>query len=397
MTNRFGNIKEQLSDGSTRIRFFGGLAVIVLASIVGYVSLRTSVSTTASGTASQVPPAPNVAGQRQHTDNGVPQATPVYDKLIEKENATAAANAKETGDSAVPVLRAGVGQKADAPAAAAPAPAQPAAASSQADAAAAQQRYQEELRRHQEAVVAKATSMKSQVNLLIASWQPKDHVTLTVREVAKDPSPASAGGTSSSASTGGTSSPASPASPERAIAKAGDTFYVNRETVVNGGGNPIVTAVIQNGALKGTRIIGKVELPENAESGVLKFTTANVPEYANSQAINAIAIDPGFIEVDHHYLMRYAAIFGSSFLSGFGEGLLKGGQQQQTIASQSGIVIQTDPYSTKQLVQIGIGNMGKTAGTNLGGIVNRPPTVKVNDAGDGSGFGIILMSDMVLK
>jgi intracellular multiplication protein IcmE len=401
--SRFGNIKAQLSDGSTRIRFFGGLAVILVAVIVGYISLRKAGSPAGDGLPSEVATVPNLNKQpAQGQDNT--RVNPAYDQLLAKENAAKAAEAAKTGESAVPVIRTAPASTHDmgsaAAAAAAPAaangtPAAPAPTAAEVAAreqAVAQQR-QEQANAYKEALTSKTSSMKNQVNLLIASWAPKDHASLSVREMAKDV-PAAANAPGASTTTAATTA-ASTAS--RTVGKAGDTFYVLPETVANNAGSPTVTAVIQNKALKGTRIMGRVEMPQNADGPLLKFTVANVEGYATSQTIDAVAIDPQFLDVDNHYLLRTFAVLGSSFLSGYGDGLLKGGQPQQVVTTPTGVVVQTDSYSTKQLLQIGLGNVGKTVGTNVGSLINKPATVSADPKKAQAGFAIILLSDMTLK
>lgn len=396
-SGRFGNIKAQLSDGSTRLRFFGGLAVIVVAVIIAYVSLRKSVNP-ASSLPSQVATVPSVNAQ-QTGEGERDRVNPAYDQLLAKENAAQAAQAAQTGDSAVPVIRTGAASQhesaAPAQAAATSAANATASAPTSAEAAAreqaAQQQRQDQQRMHQEAVTAKATAMKQQVNLLITAWGPKDHASLSVREVPKENTVA----TTSTPATAGAAGAVNAAAAQ--VVKAGETFYVLPDTVANNGGAPTVTGVIQNGVLNGTRILGRVEMAQNADGPVLRFKTADVKGYTASQTIDAVAIDPSFLDVDHHYLLRTVAVLGSSFLSGYGDALLKGGQSQQVVASTTGTLVQTDPYSTKQLVQIGLGNVGKTVGNNIGTLINKAPTVSVDQKKAQAGFAIILLSDMTLK
>ena len=396
-SGRFGNIKAQLSDGSTRLRFFGGLAVIVVAVIIAYVSLRKSVNP-ASSLPSEVATVPSVNAQQAGEGDRV---NPAYDQLLAKENAAKAEQAAQTGDSAVPVIRTGADSQHEAAvpgqAAATPPANAPASAPTSAEAAAreqtAQQQRLDQQRMYQEAVTAKATAMKQQVNLLITAWGPKDHTSLSVREVPKE-------NTVSSTSTAAAATSVADSGVNAAAAKvvkAGETFYVLPDTVANNGGAATVTGVIQNGVLNGTRILGRVEMAQNADGPVLRFKTADVKGYTTSQTIDAVAIDPSFLDVDHHYLLRTVAVLGSSFLSGYGDALLKGGQSQQVVASTTGTLIQTDPYSAKQLVQIGLGNVGKTVGNNIGTLINKAPTVSVDQQKAQAGFAIILLSDMTLK
>lgn len=396
--SRIANIKAQLGDGSTRIRFFGGLAVCVLAAVVGYFSFRSSTSVS-KGEPSQVANVPNVADQHQPDNKGMPQATPAYDNLIAKQNASDAATARATGDSSLPVMRAGVEQKPEPSATAASAPVTQVPQQQSSQDAAASQQYQSELQARQQAITNRVAAMKNQVNLLIASWQPKAHTTMPVRDSGKDvPSTgtvATGSPTTQQQTTSGSSSQAG-----RTVARAGDVSYAVLDTAVNTDEPGPITATIVQGELKGTKILGKTEVGQNAQKAGLHFTIASMPGQSSSFAIDAWAIDPATArtamasDVDNHYFLRYGALFASSFLSGFGDALLKGGQSQQLVASPSGNVVQTDAYSTKQLVQIGVANVGKTVGTNMGSVVNRPATITINA---GIGIGILFMNDVAVK
>ncbi|WP_324778394.1 hypothetical protein, partial [Ralstonia pickettii] len=69
------------------------------------------------------------------------------------------------------------------------APAQQSTTATQSSAeAAANQQYQEDMQRRQQEIAAKSGYMKQQVNLLITSWQPKEHQSLVVREQGKEAS-----------------------------------------------------------------------------------------------------------------------------------------------------------------------------------------------------------------
>ena len=49
------------------------------------------------------------------------------------------------------------------------------------------------------------------------------------------------------------------------------------------------------------------------------------------------------------------------------------------------------PPDPTQAVLIGLGKVGSTLGQNLSGIIDRPPTVKIQS---GTGVGILIMSDL---
>ncbi|CAG9170015.1 TrbI/VirB10 family protein [Cupriavidus pinatubonensis] len=406
---RWGNIKAQLGDGSVRIRYFGALGICTVGAIVGFLLFRSSTAATKPD-ASQVATVPDVAGQhRNASSNGAQKATPAYDNLLAHENATTAAQAKQTGDSAVPVIRGGVEQKSVTPASspaaastpqAAPATQQTTAATQSSAEAAANQQYQEEMQRRQQEIAAKSGYMKQQVNLLITSWQPKEHQSLVVREQGKESSSPS-GATTSKLQVSTAGGATTPLASARTLVKAGDPpVYGVLETSVNTDEPGPVTATIVSGPLKGTKLLGKAEVGQNAQKAGLHFTVASIPDQPNSIGIDAWAIDPETArtamasDVDNHYFLRYGTFFASSFLAGFGDALLKGGQNQQLIANPAGTVVQTTAYTTKQMVLAGAGNVGKQASTGLAGIMNRPATITI-DAG--IGIGILFMADVTLK
>lgn len=403
---RWSNIKSQLGDGSVRIRYFGGLAVCLVAAIVGYLLFSRSTSAKMADP-SQVTTVPDVAGQHRNApSNDMQKATPAYDNLLAHENAVTAAQAKQAGDSAVPVIRSGIEQRSAASAAqaasASATQAEPPPAQTSAADAAAYQQYQEEAKRREQEIVARKAVMSKQVELLVTAWQPKDHQSLAVRvqATASTTAPGNAAG-QQLASTGANTVTTAATSGGRTVVRAGDPpAFAVLNTAVNTDEPGPVTATIVSGALNGTRLMGKVEVGQNAQKAGLHFTVASIPGQQNSVAIDAWAIDPQTArsalasDVDNHYLLRYGTFFASSFLGGFGDALLKGGQGQHLIASPSGTVVQTDAYSNKQLVLAGVGNVGKQAGTNMANIMNRPATITIDAE---IGIGILFMADVTLK
>jgi len=254
-SSRIANIKAQLGDGSTRIRYFGGLAVCILAAVIGYLSFRGSTEAP-KGEPSQVTNVPNVADQRQPDSKGLPQATQVYDDLLAKQNASDAATARVTGDSSLPVMRSGVEQKPEPSTMVASAPVTQVPPQQSTQDAAAYQQYQAELQSRQQAITSRVAAMKSQVNLLISSWQPKDHTTMPIRDVSKDGTtggPVVAGNSSTSQQ----APIATSAQEMRSFARAGDVSYAVLDTAVNTDEPGPITATIVQGELKGTKILGK--------------------------------------------------------------------------------------------------------------------------------------------
>lgn len=390
MAEQFDNFKNAMKDGKARTIFIGGLAItaaIIVFAVLSF-SAKKNSSVTYQGGASEVQKLPSV---QQSPESLEKRATPAYDKLIKDENDRTAEDAKRSGGSAVPVLRSGVDQSPAASPQAVPAvpamPTQPTSTDGRND--------QEQKR--QQAIIARAQAMKNQVNLLVAAWAPKEHVALPLLKDAAGRADATT--IQGVQAAGQTQSAALSTRPP--IKKAGDSCYAMLDTAVNTDEpSPVTATILQCGDLDQAKVIGKIEVAQNAQKTVLRFTTINIPGQTTSLPMDGVAIDEATrrtalaSDVDNHYLLRYGSLFASAFLSGFGDALLKGGQDEQIVTTTTGAVIQRKAYDTKQLVLAGVGNVGKQVGVNMGSVFTRSPTITINA---GIGIGILFTSDLTLK
>lgn len=386
---KYNNFRDALSDGRTRTIFIGGLVIVLVITIFAvfsYSSKKSSARTSAP--ASEVPKLPSV---QTEIHNGPPKgSTPVYDKLIQEQNQQEAETAKRNGGSAVPIMRAGVEKQVEPP-----------RSSTQTQ----QPQYpnadngHDEAQKRTQVVAARVQAMKGQVNLLVNSWTPKEHIQIPL--VTKDNQRASVGEQQSTV----------PNTAQTAIStrpptkKAGDTCYAELDTAINTDEpSPIMATIHQCGELDQSKLIGTIETNKNAQysqSAVVHFTSINVPGQPTSLPIDAYAMNESTrrtalaSSVDNHYFLRYGSLFASAFLSGFGDALMKGGQKQQLVITSNGsAAIQQDAYDTKQMVLAGAGNVGKQMASTMGSVFNRPATISVDAP---IGIGILFMSDLTLK
>jgi len=424
---RWRNIRAHLEEGSVRVRYISGLAIMIIAAIMGYLMFQRSTKKVRS---SQVVTVPIMHAQEYIPslfDTDPQQATPAYDQLLAAENAASAKAAKETGNSAVPVIRQKTRTGNNSPA---PHPTMPPAVSDTAfpsdgagntlhDADDLAWLNRETRENYRQAVTTRATAMRNQVNLLIASWQPRPHTSIAVHAVNRHTAD---NGTDnpvdnwrsrnrlqhSSQQAVPTPAHFPPPGPlggslnhtQSTLVHAGEIAYAVLDTAINTDEPGPVKAHVVQGALKGATLIGKIEAGPHAKKAGLHFTIASSPQWPKSTAVDAWAIDPGTARtalathIDNHYLLRYGTLFASSFLSGLSDALLKGGQNQQIIPGISGPVVKTDAFTKKQLIMAGAGNVGKQAAANMTGTVNRPPTITIRA---GLGIGILFITDMVKK
>lgn len=388
---KYNNIKEALQDGKTRTIYVIGVVLVIAVGVFAFFSMKKSVPR-GEFPAAEVAAAPSIKNSAPSVD----KTTPAYDKLIKAENQQEAAKAKEEGGSSLPVMRAPVEQK----------PVDQASAQQQSAYSQAPQEnagHREDDRKREQAIKDRAAAMKSQVNLLIAAWAPKVHVNMPVGGKEKTDTQVAAGVPSQGA--GATTGSAA----HNPVKKAGETCYAELDTFVNTDEpSPVFATIQQCGELNNSILIGKVEIPQNAyaQNAELRFTTINVPGQPNSLPVDAVAINEETrrtalaTDVDNHYFLRYGGLFASSFLSGYADALLKGGQNQSIVTTTSGAIVQNTAFTSRQLMQAGLGNVGKQASTSMGGVFNRPPTITIDDKknpGAHIGIGIVFMKDLTLK
>ena len=187
------------------------------------------------------------------------------------------------------------------------------------------------------------------------------------------------------------------------IIKAGTILFAVLETAVNSDEpGPILARIVQP-PLKNTKIIGTVQAATNKDSETLSltFNTANIPDRIRSYGISALAIDPNTArtaiasEVDHHYLLRWGAIFAATFLQGYSKAVAQSATTVDSVSNgaQTNTVTKQSPLSPKQQVFQGIGDMASAWGQGISQLSNRPATIKIHA---GVSVGILFTSDFTI-
>jgi intracellular multiplication protein IcmE len=185
-----------------------------------------------------------------------------------------------------------------------------------------------------------------------------------------------------------------------AIIKTGDIIFAVIDTSVNSDEPGPILATVVSGSLKGSRLIGSFNLPNNADKMVITFNTLSVPGAAKTVSISAFAIDPNTArtalssQTDHHYLQRYGSLFAATFLEGFGNAF----QSANTTITVGGTGGTTDTTvsngigrSTLENAVIGLATLGKAWGQVAMQNMSRPTTVEVYS---GTGVGVLFTQDL---
>lgn len=279
---------------------------------------------------------------------------------------------------------------------------QPANSTNQLQMILAKQNQQAAEQKYQQKIQQKTADMMQAANQAIGDWKKVSTQTYAAgsEEDKKDAKAANAGAAGSElvsvnqeVSVGGNPQ-------QKALIKTGDIVFAVMDTSVNSDEPGPILATIVSGKLKGTKLIGSFTLPSNANKMVITFNTMSVPGAAKTISISAFAIDPNTARTalssrtNHHYMMRYGALFASSFIEGFGNAFQSanttvtiggtGGGNNVTVSNGVG-------RSTLENAVIGLATVGKSWGQSAQQIFNTPTTVEVYS---GTGLGILFTQDV---
>lgn len=228
-------------------------------------------------------------------------------------------------------------------------------------------------------------AMRSQARGLVTGWKaPAQHVIY-----GPDSSAGGGSGDSASGQAGGKQI-------AQSMIKAGTVMFAVLNTSVNSDRPGPVMATLVSGKYKGAKLLGSLQITPDHERVILSFNAMSMKQWPVSVPIQAVAINPDTAQtavasdVNHHYLLRYSALFASSFLQGYSSAVMQSGST--TVNSTFGGSTQTHPdLSAKDKVLVGLGQVGQNASTAAQQEFNTPPTVTVQS---GVGLGILFTSDI---
>lgn len=385
MASKAQNVKSALSQPRTRLVFFGGFALVVVVMLVAWMVFVRKSSQAENDLASAVSSPPPL----QATSGRPQEATPEYDKLLARDNAKSAEEALQSGGSAIPTPRTGV-TKDQVEIGPRPIAGNPTAVPPPETGAYSQQHSDQERQAYEQAVQQRMQAISQQMEKLQGYWSTQPHS--SVRLAPESPRQQSAAAVQGAGSVAAASPPigAPKAAPD---IRMGDVKYATLDIGVNtddpDAPNMVMATIREPGRFNGARLIGQLEAGDQYSKTVgFHFTRLSVVGESKERSIDAWAINPDTArpalasDVNNHYLSRGASIFIGSFLEGYSEGLLRGGQNQSVISNGTTVTVQTDAYTNKQLMQIGAGNVGKKMADVFGQGANRPITIRVDAGAD---------------
>lgn len=261
--------------------------------------------------------------------------------------------------------------------------------------------------KYQQKIAQRTSELTNAANQAIGEWKkvPAQNYTAASEGKGQGGAEATLAGASTTVTTaqGQQENTVAEAVPSRAVIKTGDILFAVIDTSINSDEPGPILATIVSGRLKGSKLIGSFNLPSNANKMIITFNTLSVPGAEKTISVQAVAIDPNTArtalasKTNHHFLMRYGALFASTFLQGFGNAIQTanttvtiggtGGTNDVTISSGIG-------QSTLENAVIGLSTVGKAWAQQAQQNMNIPTTVQVYS---GTGIGVLFTQDIVIS
>lgn len=385
MSSKAQNVKKALGNGRTRLVFFGGIALIVFMMVIAWFVFARKTGQAEKELASAVSAPPPL--QQKKTAGPPEQATPVYDELLAENNAKVAEEALKTGGSAIPTPRTGVKESTTE---VSPRPIRVGATPAP-ETASTQQRNEQERQAYEQAVQARITAFKGQMDKLEKYWtvQAHDSIRIAPEPTGQRQQTQQGGMGQSSISTGGNTTGNAGSVPAAASdIRAGDMKYATLDVGINtddAASKEVMATIHEAGRFKDARLFGQIQAGGQYSKTVgLHFTRMLVVGETKERTIDAWAVNPDTqrpavaSDVNNHYMSRAASTFIGAFLDAYSDALVKGGQTQSVTSTSSSTTSTTEAYTTKQLVQIGAGKAGSKISDVFNQSSNRPKTIRVN-------------------
>ena len=164
--------------------------------------------------------------------------------------------------------------------------------------------------------------------------------------------------------------------------KTGSIEFAVLDTGINSDRPGPVMATIVAGKFKGAKLLGGLKLTPDNERVLVQFDSMTMPEWSNTIPIKAVAINPDTAHtalassVNHHYLMRYASLFASGFVSGISKAITQSGSVETT-PSTGDITKMYKNLNTAEKLMVGLGEVGTQFSDIAKKQFKRKPTVKV--------------------
>nr|WP_272880575.1 DotG/IcmE/VirB10 family protein [Candidatus Synchoanobacter obligatus] len=173
------------------------------------------------------------------------------------------------------------------------------------------------------------------------------------------------------------------------IVKAGTLMYATLDHAINSEDPAPILATVMNGPLQGATIMG--EFKQEEEKLVLKFNKVNIETEEMSLPIELFAVDVNTarnVSIDSHFILKYGALFASSFLEGLNE--VAGALGTSVSTNGNTTVVKQGSLDKSKVVAAGLGKVGENLVEATQSLQDKKPTIRMKV---GSTFGILVMQD----
>lgn len=180
------------------------------------------------------------------------------------------------------------------------------------------------------------------------------------------------------------------------VIKAGTILFGILETSINTDEPGPVLATIINSKFQGSKLIGQLQHESRQEKVTITFNQMSIPKGLSSMSVQVVAIDPDTArtalasDVDHHYLMRYGALFASSFIEGYGEAIQDSGSTTVTSPLTGATTTSTPVLDNQEKFLSALGEVGTAWAEQAKKVFDIPYTVKVEQ---GTSIGLLFLTD----
>lgn len=262
------------------------------------------------------------------------------------------------------------------------------------------QTLQETDQQKQERFASLAQSMSAQSQQLIGAWQPENMLHRQAAGTEGEECKPSETGTACQSKTETGRASAMVTRRGASLIKAGTVLFGVLDTAINSDypDTPVMVTIVE-GMYKGAKLLGKLATTKSVSGQLdrvsLNFNLMNLDAWEKAKTITAFAIDPDTARtvlastVNYHYMLRFGAMFATSFLQGYASAITTSGS-----TSTTGIFGTSTSYpklSPGQKLFAALGQVGQTVGQATQNYVNTPPTVRVDS---GVSLGILFMTDV---
>ena len=174
--------------------------------------------------------------------------------------------------------------------------------------------------------------------------------------------------------------------------RAGTTVPAQLITPLNSDAPGPVLAQITTGPLAGARLIGTMSVRK--DTLLVSFSSISKPGWPDMYSVSAVGMNQDnstglATDVNKHYMNKYLALLGGSFLNGYGRGMQQQGQVA-VITDSGNVVSEQNELNSRQIAKVAQGEVAQEIGDAWKRSGDRDATIKV-EGKDGAPYEIQIL------